>query len=47
MKIAENLKDFVKEIVEESVMDSSLVEVLQESEWFSDLVESVVDDPRF
>jgi hypothetical protein len=37
-------KDFVKGIVEESIMDSSWIEVLQESEWFSDLVESIVDD---
>ena len=37
-------KDFVKGIVEESIMDSSWVEVLQESEWFSDLVESIVDE---
>ena len=44
MTIAENLKDFVKGIVDESMMESRWIEVLQESEWFSDLVESIVDD---
>ena len=37
-------KDFVKGMVDESMMESRWTEVLQASEWFSDLVESIVDD---
>ena len=37
-------KDFVKGIVDESMMESRWIEVLQESEWFVDLVESIIDD---
>ena len=44
MTIAEDLKESIKEIVEESLMENRWLEVLQESEWFSDLVESIVDD---
>jgi hypothetical protein len=44
MTIAEDLKQSIKEIVEESLMENRWLEVLQESEWFSDLVESIVDD---
>ena len=44
MTIAEDLKESIKEIVDESMMESRWIEVLQESEWFVDLVESIIDD---
>ena len=44
MTIAKDLKESIKEIVEESLMENRWLEVLQESEWFSDFVESIVDD---
>ena len=44
MTIAEDLKQSIKEIVEESLMENRWLEVLQESEWFSDFVEIIVDD---
>ena len=44
MTIAEDLKESIKEIVEESLMENRWLEVLQESEWFSDFVEIIVDD---
>ena len=44
MTIAEHLKESIKEIVEESLMENRWLEVLQESEWFSDFVEIIVDN---
>ena len=44
MTIAEDLKESIKGIVDESLMENRWLDVLQESEWFSDLVESIVDD---
>ena len=44
MTIAENLKQSIKDIVDESMDDQLIEDVLERSKWFSDLVESIVDE---